>query len=57
MPKNPSQPPCEILLAGCSAETFLTWVTLPVAMLLLDTPSFMGACYPTGRPLVFHGLL
>jgi hypothetical protein len=32
-------------------ETCLTWVTLPVATLQLDTPSFIGACYPAGHSL------
>lgn len=49
MPKDPSQPPCEILLSGFSAETCPTWVTLPVALLPLDTPSFIGACHPPGH--------
>jgi len=49
MPKDLSQPPCGILFSGFSAVTYLTWVTLPVAMLLLDTPSFMGACHPLGH--------
>jgi hypothetical protein len=48
MPKDPSQPPCGILLSGFSAETSLTWVTLPVAMLLLDTPIFIE-CHLPGR--------